>query len=138
VDRVFLDANVLFSAAYRDHSALVRLWDMPDAAPVTSQYAIEEARRNLDQVDQHSRLAKLTGRLEIIPDEDVMGEEIVGVDLPAKDWPILWAAIVAKATHLLTGDVRHFGPYFGRPIAGVRIMQPADYFREKDNRTSRA
>jgi uncharacterized protein len=134
VDRVFLDANVLFSAAYRDQSRLARLWTIPDTALVTSQYAIEEARRNLDRPEQQARLAQFTADLEIIQNEDVVGEEIVGVELPAKDWPILWAAVVAKATHLLTGDLRHFGPCYGRSIAGVRVMQPADYFREKDSR----
>jgi predicted nucleic acid-binding protein len=131
VDRVFLDANVLFSAAYRDHSALARLWALPDTALVTSQYAVEEARRNLEIPEQRSRLAQLIGDMQIVPDEDVVGLEIVGVDLPVKDWPILWAAIVVQATHLLTGDLRHFGQYFGQSICGVNVMRPADYLREK-------
>jgi hypothetical protein len=76
----------------------------------------------------------LIADLEIIQSENVLGAEILDVELPAKDWPILWAAVVAKATHLVTGDVRHFGPYFGRSIAGVLIIRPADYLREKDTR----
>ncbi|MEX2139704.1 MAG: hypothetical protein WD894_10610 [Pirellulales bacterium] len=51
-----------------------------------------------------------------------MGEAVADAELPAKYWPILMAAIAAHATHLLTGDVRHFISYFGRIIAGVRIM----------------
>jgi hypothetical protein len=131
VDRVFLDAKVLFSAAYRDQSALLQLWTISDAVLVTSQYAIEEVRRNLIQIEQQSRLVQLTDGLESVPDEDIVGVEIADVDLPAKDWPILWAAIAAKATHLLTGDVRHFGPYFGQHIAGVMVMRPAAYLRAK-------
>lgn len=133
MDRVFLDANVLFSAANREQSALTRLWIIPDAALITSYYAIDEARRNLDEPEQQARRAQLVAGMEILQNEDVAGLEIVDVDLPSKDWPILWAAVNASSTHLLTGDVRHFGPYFGRSIGGVRIMKPADYFREKDN-----
>jgi hypothetical protein len=31
LDRIFLDANVLFSAAYLENSGLVRLWQLEDA-----------------------------------------------------------------------------------------------------------
>ena len=54
-----------------------------------------------------------------------------GILLPAKDVPILLAAIAANATHLLTGDLRHFGPYFGRRVAGVLILTLGDYLRGK-------
>jgi hypothetical protein len=131
---VFLDANVLFSTAYRDTSALARLWTLPETRLITSRYATEEARRNLDKPDQQSRLLQLVDAIEIVPDEDVVAVEILGVDLPVKDWPILWAAVVAKATHLLTGDLRHFGPYFGQSVAGVLILRPADYLRAQDAR----
>lgn len=47
--------------------------------------------------------------------------------LPEKDLPILFAAIAAGATHLLTGDRAHFGAYFGRQIAQVLIQRPGDY-----------
>ena len=41
MDRVFLDANVLFSAAYRQDSSLLRLWELKDVELVTSAYAFE-------------------------------------------------------------------------------------------------
>ncbi len=49
VDRVFLDANVLFSAAYGS-SRIGALWDRARFGRcrlLASRYAIEEARRNL-------------------------------------------------------------------------------------------
>ena len=52
-----------------------------------------------------------------------------GVRLPDKDHPILKAAIAAEATHLVTGDVKDFGPYFGRRIGGVLVVTPADFIR---------
>jgi uncharacterized protein len=49
------------------------------------------------------------------------------VALPAKDRPILAAAIRAGATYLLTGDIHHFGEYFGRTFGGVQILPRGDY-----------
>jgi len=44
--------------------------------------------------------------------------------LPLKDRPILGGAIGGRATHLLTGDERDFGKYWGRTIQGVKIVSP--------------
>jgi uncharacterized protein len=49
------------------------------------------------------------------------------VQLPDKDFPILLAAIEARAIHLLTGDVRDFGRYFGKRIGGVLVLMPGEY-----------
>jgi hypothetical protein len=53
----------------------------------------------------------------------------VEITLPDKDLPILWAAMAARATHLITGDVRHFGPYFGKRIEGTLVLLPAHYLQ---------
>ena len=55
-----------------------------------------------------------------------------GVHLPDKDAPILLAAIEAKANYLLTGDFRHFGPYFGKRIEGVTVIRPSQYLKIRD------
>jgi uncharacterized protein len=52
-----------------------------------------------------------------------------------KDAPILLAAIAARATHLITGDVRHFGPYFGKQIEGILVLSPADYLGRRRERS---
>jgi predicted nucleic acid-binding protein len=126
VARAFLDANVLFSAAYREASGLKRLWKLPGAELFTSAYASEEARRNL-QSDQRARLEDLLARTRIVPESDAPLPS--GVRLPDKDIPILKAAIAAEATHLVTGDVKDFGRYLGQKIAGVLIVTPADFVR---------
>jgi len=51
------------------------------------------------------------------------------VKLPDKDHPILKAAIAAEATHLISGDVKDFGRYFGTRIARNLIDTPADFIR---------
>ncbi len=49
------------------------------------------------------------------------------LDLPAKDRPVLMAAISARADYLIAGDLKHFGKYFGQTIEGVKICTARDY-----------
>ena len=127
MDRLFLDANVLFSAAYQPNARLLRLWKPKDVVLCSSRYALAEADVNLESHDQRRRLAALCARLEFF--EAAPRELPRGIVLPEKDVPILLLAIEARATHLLTGDVRDFGRYFGKKIAGVRIVLPGEYLR---------
>jgi len=126
VDRLFLDANALFSAAYRADAAVAKLWALPSATLVTSRYAVVEAERNLDRADQLERLTALLAGVTILADsmDTPLGERVV---LPEKDVPILAAAVNGACTHLITGDVHHFGPYFGKTVAGVLVLLPAEY-----------
>lgn len=129
MDRLFLDANVLFSAAYRADSGLQRLWALPAVQLVTSDYAVEEAERNLETAEQLDRLTDLLKKIQVVAPSSALVE---GIDLPAKDLPIVAGALAAQATHLLTGDVRHFGRFFGRRLAGIRILRPAQYLASYD------
>ena len=129
MDRLFLDANVLFSAAYREDAGVVRLWRLSDVVLVTSEYAIEEARRNLPDLAQTQRLERLLADVERTPATSLDPSARQGVELREKDWPILGGAIVAGATHLITGDVRDFGGYFGQELFGITVLPPADYLR---------
>jgi predicted nucleic acid-binding protein len=126
VDRLFLDANVLFSAAYRPAAGIARLWKFKDVKLLTSAYAAEEARINLSEREQQHRLADLLETVRIVTDISPLPR---GVILPEKDRPILQAALHARATHLLTGDKQHFGQYFGRRLGGVLVLPPAEYFQ---------
>lgn len=126
MDRVFLDANVLFSAAYRENAGLSRLWRLRGVRLVTSRYAALEARMNLPDESQRERLDRLLQRVEVVL--EVRGQPLPrGVELPDKDRPILGAARAAGATHLLTGDVTHVGRCYGKSVAGVLILAPASY-----------
>ncbi len=126
MNRVFLDANVLFSAAWRDGAGLLRLWQLPETGLLTSHYAAEEARRNLESEEQRERLRRLMATVNLVS-EGLHGQLPDQVQLPAKDQPILLAAIQARASHLLTGDKQHFGALYGQVIAGVLILRPGDY-----------
>lgn len=127
--RIFLDANILFSAARAD-GGIRRLLVMLHKARHTcwvDGFVIEEARRNL--------AAKSPSGL---PDLDILLERIHRVDtqprnleleatlpLPEKDRPVLAAAIQAKCRALVTGDRFRFGSLFGKTFHGVAIHSPA-------------
>lgn len=130
-DVLFLDSNILFSAAYRPDSTVRRLWELPRSRLLTSSYALEEARRNLKGSEQQAELESLLGSMNVVEAaSDPEGHPALrSVDLPEKDRPILLAAVAARATHLITGDLTHFGPYYGREIAGVTVLPPAAYLR---------
>ena len=125
-DRVFLDANVLVSAAWLPENGLLALWDLVDVQLLTSAYAIAEADRNVRTSDQRTRLHRLAQRVQIV--DEPHGQELPStVRLPTKDVPILLAAIEASANYLLTGDLEHFGSYFGQSVSSVHILRPRDY-----------
>jgi predicted nucleic acid-binding protein len=45
--------------------------------------------------------------------------------LPAKDAPILAAAVQAGATLLVTGDQNDFGHLYGQTLRGTQVLPPA-------------
>lgn len=132
MDRLFLDANVLFSAAYKANSRMLALWKLKDIVLCSSRYALEEARFNLPAEEQRVRLQKLSEALLFC---DAVDRRLPPeVSLPEKDAPILLAAIESRAGYLLTGDVHHFGAYFGKRVEGVKILTPREYLQIRSRR----
>ncbi len=125
---LFLDANILFSVAYRENSKLGLLWTLEKTELMTSFYALEEARRNLKLPDQHARLEFYATQLKIVSHDllVLLPQDLI---LKDKDRPILSAAIQVKADFLLTGDFQDFGRYFGTVIQGVMILPPAEFLK---------
>ena len=121
--RVFLDANILFSASLprsRMRAFLDVLFEQAEC--LTNNYAVEEARRNLVAKFPGSveSLERLTRKCEIV----VQLTMVLEAGLPLKDVPILGGAIAGQATHLLTGDGRDFGRFWGKIIHGVKVVSP--------------
>jgi predicted nucleic acid-binding protein len=130
--RVFLDANILFSAAYDPASRLVELWNLQNVELVTSAYAAGEALRNIaaKRPRRLQSLSELLSSLGMI-DDSASVQLPKGITLPEKDLPILRGAIACGASFLLTGD-SDFDRYFGQVIDGVLVMRPGDFIRLHD------
>lgn len=129
--KVFLDANILFSAAMKGSvvnktiKALGRELDF-----VTSEYAFEEARRNLaNKAPESSSELDLLGAFITRDDKTAPVQDGL---LPEKDKPILGAAMGAGCARLVTGDTRHFKRLFDSEIGGVKIVSLTGLVRELD------
>ncbi|MHB9035056.1 MAG: PIN domain-containing protein [Armatimonadota bacterium] len=131
MDRVFLDANVLFSAAYRPSSRIRQLWSLPGVMLVSSNYAIEEARRNLlvHRPQSLSELDALIEQMEIVCGSSSEVSLSDAINLPEKDIPIIAAAAESDCAYLLTGDKQHFDALFGQSVGGVLVLLPGEYIR---------
>ena len=126
--RVFLDANILFSAAKTDGAIreLLRLLRGAGHELWADGYVLEEARRNL--------VAKAPEGLPVL-DGIVAGIRVAeahpadtgqsfSAKLAEKDRPVLAAAVRLGCEALVTGDRTHFGALYGKTIAGVAIHSP--------------
>ena len=119
--RIFLDANILFSASFpKSHLAEFLGQLEHHAVFLTNAYVKAEAERNI-AAKQPNRLAaheKFMASLEVIP----LRWFDPGVKLPEKDRPVLCGAIAGGADYLLTGDKKDFGRLFGKTVHGVKIV----------------
>ena len=126
--RIFLDANVIFSAAKSDGAMRQLLHELRrrDHELWADAYVVEEARRNLtlkspasvpalEAVMEHVRLAPI----------GAAPKRPIPLPLPDKDRPVLEAAIRIGCDTLVTGDRTHFGRLYGTRIEGVEILAPA-------------
>jgi predicted nucleic acid-binding protein len=130
-DRIFLDANILFSLAWGSPGlGLLRKWSEKGKCLLfASQYVIEEARRNLIDQEQIQRLESFLSHVQIAPEMDP--HIPCPIDLPEKDRPVFMAAISIQANYFLTGDITNFGEYFGKSVSGVKILRPRQYFASR-------
>jgi predicted nucleic acid-binding protein len=122
--RLFLDANILFTAAHNPNGKAAFVIELGVAGYFllfTSAYAREEALRNL--------LAKYPASvplLEKLMEQITITQVNPAAPFPAtlvdKDTAIFQAAVTCKATHLLTGDTKHFGPFMNCPEKSFSII----------------
>ncbi len=128
---VFLDANILFSVAYGSTS-LNNLWELSRkriCVLLASQYVIEEAKRNLPGRVQLEKLDSYLSSVEVVNEIDP--HLPCPIDLPEKDIPVLMSAVSSGADYLITGDIAHFGKYFGKTVMGVEILMARDYLQSR-------
>ena len=126
--RVFLDANVLFTAAKSDGAVRELLHRLVRAGHVlcADAYVVEEARRNLLRKGS----AALHAFEALLPSVEVAS--FGPAELPAsvmeqidpKDQPVLAAAVALRCEALATGDRTHFEALYGQMLLGMRIESP--------------
>ncbi len=128
--RVFLDANVLFSAAKSDGAVrqLLRLLRDGGHELWADPYTLEEARRNLETKSPGSlpdleRLTSDVGVAERTGDPASLPADLV---LNESDRPVLASAIALGCEALVTGDRSHFGALYGKSVLGVTVYSPRD------------
>jgi len=126
--RVFLDANILFSAAKSDGAIrqLLNLLVASGHACHADAYVVEEARRNLALKAPANlpALDRLLARVRVIPLGVPPQTVEVPIALAEKDRPVLAAAMQLGRDALVTGDRTHFGVFYGETLGGVKIYSP--------------
>jgi len=139
--RVFLDANVLFTAAHNPEgkaALVIELGARGHWALATSHYALEEARRNLDRKFPRSLdgLKPLLREVRLIEHRPALR---FPATLAEKDQPIFQAAVAWDATHLLTGDMKDFGAFMNKPeeTFGIVVQTVPDFLRARTAAASR-
>ncbi len=127
--KVFLDANILFSASKSNSHmrGLVNLLSKKHSL-VTSNYAHEEASRNLERKQKSwlGDLEKIMKNITVVDSCDLDSS----IELAQKDRVILGSAIKSKCSFLVTGDKKDFRHLFGKIIKGVKVLTPSRIYEE--------
>jgi uncharacterized protein len=132
--RVFIDANILFSAAYLKQSRTRAIFDLAAAGffeGITSAYALDEARRNLlrRHPDRVAALDQIALGLRIVSEPNAEFRAwAAALGITEKDVPILAAAAQAGVDWLVSGD-RGFASLYEKKPRGVDVMLPAEAIR---------
>ena len=134
--RIFLDANILFSAAKSKGAVRAFLLQLRTAGHtlVVNGYVVGEARRNLEtKLPQALKdYESLLIEIEEVARVSAYLPERIAPELPQKDRPVLAAAIHHQCEILMTGDKTHFGSFYEQNIEGVAIHSPASLARLLD------
>ena len=133
--RLFLDANVLFTAAHnpRGKAALVISTWVSAAAGRCARVALPSRRRAATSHGSSPtvwiawvRSCAASGWSNIEP------SSTSPKGWRARTGPSSKAALACRATHLLTGDLKDFGRFMNRPdeTLGVRVQTVAEFLDE--------
>lgn len=126
--RIFLDANILFSAAKSDGAIRRLLGLLAEAGHEchADAYVVEEARRNLALKAPGNLpiLDRLLGGVHVAQVKPQPENTAVPGTLAEKDRPVLTAAMQLRCEVLVTGDRTHFGVFYGKRVGGVKIDSP--------------
>jgi predicted nucleic acid-binding protein len=126
--RVFLDANILFSAAKSAGAVRELLARLEAGGHVlcADAYVVEESRRNLlaKGPESMAALEALLTRVETAAFQPAVLPARVAALVHEKDRPVVAAAVRLRCDALVSGDRTHFGALYGREVLGVAIHSP--------------
>ena len=126
--RIFLDANILFSAA-NPSGSIRQLLTIARAAGHecwADAHVIREAHRNLflKQRERIPDFEHLLGEIHFASKVPNLPLPPLETPLPENDSRVLAAAIANKCEAFVTGDQTHFGPLYRKAVGGVKICSP--------------
>jgi predicted nucleic acid-binding protein len=128
--KVFVDANVFFTAAYSpggNSDRLLRFGSTRGLVLVTCDYVAVEVKRNLGRKAPPFALERLPDLLTACDRVPTVLQGEVPPGLPAKDHPIWLSALASGCEVLLTGDKRDFGRLRHKAL---RVLSPGALFDE--------
>lgn len=126
--RIFLDANILFSAA-NPLGSIRQFLNVVRAAGHqcwADEHVIREAHRNLflKQPERVADFERLLTEIHCAAKLPSPPPHRLEAPLPENDRRVLAAAIALECDALVSGDQTHFGPLYGKTVDGVKIYSP--------------
>jgi predicted nucleic acid-binding protein len=125
--RIFIDANVLFSASNAGSGLSVLLSDLREECElVITSYVYDEVVRNLASKKPNwlPHLVEHMAHIHFV--KNISGESAAQY-INHKDAPVLAAAIETKCNYLISGDKKAFGALNGKKIKDTRILLVSDF-----------
>ena len=138
MNKVFLDANVIFSAVYSETGGSAYILQLAKKDRIklySSRLAIKEAERNLREKADIKAVLKFYDLLdevymELIDTDRAKAKERFSDFVGEKDSPILDSAIASKADFFITLDKKHF---LNRKVLSaklpVKIVTPSQFIQ---------
>jgi len=130
--RVFLDANVFFSAFYgsRNCERIIKAHQQEEISLVTSSLVIEESLRNIQEkipaVISSFKDLLTNNPPELIADPAEIDPKI-RLLVDEKDQPIFTSAILGKVKYFVTGNTKDFKAKELQKVTGIKVLTPKQF-----------
>ena len=131
--RVFLDANVLFSATLTANGVARAIFNVArkrsDIRLHSSTYALEEARLNLKRKapEALSELRNLLATVTILEEPSAaLVEQLAPLVPDPRDAHILAGAVSSGAHVLVTGTTKDFRELYGTRVRSTLVLRPRE------------